>query len=123
MRDIRQYLHLYLGCRVDYNGIKGLLTKVDIGHRLCQVDISNMMGQNFSVRMDEVKPILRPLSSMTEEEKEESEKVYVDMQDKADAEGHICDAEIWAEHSRWLLSKHFDVFQLIEYGLAIEKQP
>lgn len=65
----------------------------------------------------EVKPILRPLSRMTEEECNEynnlSETMYSlnKIQDQMMTE---------AKTTKYLLSKHFDLFDLIHFGLAIE---
>ena len=53
-----------------------------------------------------VKPYLRPMSSMTEEERGFSEQIYKD-------EG------FWT-HFDWLNAHHFDYRGLIEKGLAIE---
>ena len=55
-------------------------------------------------RVDHIKPYLRPMSSMTEEEKEEYINTFIAMWDAVD----------------WLNAHHFDFRGLIEKGLALE---
>lgn len=63
-----------------------------------------------------IKPYLRPLSSMTEEEKEE----YCLLEDEVlCSSGRLLTDNI-NDMSDWLLSKHFDTRSLIEKGLAID---
>ena len=66
-------------------------------------------------RFGEVLPYLRPMSSMTEEEKEE----YCDLQAKFlySSQYPVTDAY---ELFDWLNAHHFDFRNLIEKGLAIE---
>ena len=56
-----------------------------------------------------VKPYLRPLSSMTEEEKEELIKNFWGSHTAKDT----------FEELSWYLSKHFDINELIPKGLAV----
>lgn len=67
------------------------------------------------VDIDEIKPYLRPLSSMTEEEKEE----YCDLQDRflCSSQYPVTDAY---ELFDWLNEHHFDYCGLIEKRLALE---
>jgi len=97
-KKIEDYLHLYLGCDVRHNN--GSIVKMN------SIALNNMLNNKYE--MQEYKPILRPLSDMTEEEKIEVRKF-----DKVELP-HF-------ELTRYLLSKHFDLFGLIEAGLAIEK--
>ena len=62
---------------------------------------------------DEIKPYLRPMSSMTEEEKKEFYKVVYDSMNIDNISPSVYVGE-------WQYSKHFDVHGLIEKGLAIE---
>lgn len=64
------------------------------------------LGQNDIV----IKPYLRPMSSMTEEEKEELVKEFWGSHTIKDRFEEVC----------WYLSKHFDINGLIEKGLALE---
>jgi hypothetical protein len=61
-------------------------------------------------KIGDVKPYLRPMSSMTEEEKEELIKNFWGSDGIRDT----------IEEVDWYLSKHFDIRGLIEKGLAIE---
>jgi hypothetical protein len=62
---------------------------------------------------DEIKPYLRPMSSMTEEEKKEFYKVVYDSMNIDNISPSVYVGE-------WQYSKHFDVHGLIEKGLALE---
>lgn len=71
-------------------------------------------GKPYTI--DEFKPYLRPMSSMTEEEREEFENLL---------EGIVDGIERWdkpdlCEEYDWLNAHHFDYRGLIEKGLAIE---
>lgn len=103
MKNTKDYLHLYLGCEVviekssywcvhEFDYHKG-------EKRLLLPSVLTWVRNNEMI----VKPILRPLSDMTEEE------------DAID-----CDLSP-AEKFRFRLSKDFDLFGLIEAGLAIDK--
>lgn len=56
----------------------------------------------------DIKPYLRPMSSMTEEEKEEYDKTF------------DWDYSIQGTPFDWLIAHHFDYRGLIEKGLALE---
>lgn len=62
----------------------------------------------------DVKPYLRPMLSMTEEEQEEFDKWHEELE-----EGRIKDWK-YAEYNDWLNAHHFDYRGLIEKGLALE---
>lgn len=69
------------------------------------------------------KPFLRPMSSMTEEEKEEFDKFSIikEFAWKGDSKnGYKNQAIIMSVAINWLLKKHFDFMDLIPKGLAIE---
>ena len=74
-------------------------TELEIGH------IQRLQNDDI-----ELKPYLRPMSSMTEKEKEELVKEFWGSHTIKDRFEEIC----------WYLSKHFDINGLIEKGLAIE---
>ena len=62
----------------------------------------------------DVKPYLRPMSSMTEEERHEYNKAFTKvllMRYRASSHYPVTD---------WLLAHHFDFRELIEKGLALE---
>ena len=62
--------------------------------------------------IDDVKPYLRPMSSMTKEEREWYILYGVD--------SHTCASACAASVIDWLLAHHFDYRGLIEKGLALE---
>lgn len=70
----------------------------------------------------DVKPLLRKLSSMTK--LEEQEFTEIDYRENNDNAHMYAWVKCVAQHSlqiKWLLSKHFDLFNLIENNLAIDK--
>ena len=73
-------------------------------------------GEDYQVYLSEVKPYLRPMSSMILEEKKEFNKVVYDSMniDNIPASVYVAD---------WLYSKHLDVHGLIPKGLALEVTP
>lgn len=61
--ELKDYLHLYKNCEIKG---RGRLTYVN------NLDFQNMLARGeYSFGYDEIKPILRPLSDMTEEEVQE----------------------------------------------------
>ena len=85
----------------------------------------NFVGDNkegYSPFYNDVKPYLFPLSSMTEEQKVEFDKVA-----ELDIEYTITqiknDSPIWTSglnRFNWLIKNHFDVYGLIPMGLALD---
>lgn len=72
--------------------------------------------------IESIVPYLRPISSITEEEKEEYENTFVSVYDVDD---YGEDADSWHEEFSidsvdWLNKNHFDYRGLIEKGLALE---
>lgn len=67
--------------------------------------------------IDEFKPYLRPMSSMTEEEKEEWNSYVSVPYDKSLRRTPYC-----IKYMDWLLEHHFDFRHLIEKDLALEAQ-
>lgn len=133
--NIKDYLHLYLGCQVigtynDASGSKGYLTGVTNGGYDCEIQFILEDGINVEEEpqyneVKDVKPILRPLSDMTEDEVE-----FIGIELKAgtmNAEFIRTSKYCWTlvhtepEVFRFLLSNHFDLFGLIDAGLAIDK--
>lgn len=113
MKELKDYLHLYLGCEIDVSGQREILDSVAKSGQIETLFRGHL--RNYRDLSDEdIAPILRPLSDMTEEE-----------------EGKIkCSNWTGMQHGEWeytiesfrfLLSKHFDLFGLIESGLAIDK--
>lgn len=104
IKDISQYLHLYLGCELKSEKYpKDTPLDTEILHA---IEHDNLYG--------EFKPILRPLSSMTEEENKERFNEWYLKEENTPLERN-------AREIKYLLSKHFDLFGLIDAGLAIDK--
>jgi hypothetical protein len=135
-KDIKDYLHLYLGCEYQYR------YNDSAEWRPSQIRLSIKVLSDHPYRW-EIKPILRPLSDMTEEEAIK----YLRLKHNAysgEYEIKLRDNGFWwlfktiasderfkffgemldesnSDQFRWLLSKGFDLFGLIEAGLAIDK--
>lgn len=155
-KNIKDYLHLYLGCEV---GIKdgGILYGNEKMTEINTYGYVHLYERDGYWPIDQIKPILRPLSDMSEEERKElwkyifkrefnengiivfrkdrttsTEPRYV-MSSGLERLGIEMNGTIWADsdlspfkHNQhevtlWLLSKRFDLFGLIESGLAIDK--
>ena len=119
-QEEKQLLLTDLSARLPY-GVKVLIPE-------CRKDIATLIGIDdicFAVKYGEsnfycpfhisIKPYLRQMSSMTEEEKEE----YCNLQDKflCSSQYPVTDAY---ELFDWLNKNHFDYRGLIQKGLAIE---
>ncbi len=160
-KKIEDYLHLYLGCEclvtiydkervVDFVGINESYYFL-----VCEGDKA---ATEWFKEKYPVKPILRPLSDMTEGERKELWDIVFQKRFISEFKGNTVfinkdnngiprwvlssgverlgiqfDGRIWAdsdlhvwdhnqhEITRWLLNKGFDLFSLIESGLAIDK--
>ena len=105
------------GLVIDYNGIRTTLHDIKVFHLyngsddikdyICLIDI---FGDNDYVDVENIKPYLFPMSSMTEEQKEEFDRLYT-------YDALIIEPQ-W-ELIDWLNKNHFDYRGLIEKGLAI----
>ena len=72
--------------------------------------------------IDCIKPYLRPMSTMTDEERNEYNNLYYQVSINVDNNGNTFrDMKIleWL-HISWFLKNHFDFMGLIEKGLALE---
>lgn len=108
--NIKDYIYLYMGCRLVYFNSKGEPTT-----------LQELAPDNFlfySHWLDRSKLALRRLSDMTE--KESAELLHVQLAaDYPDSEqGWLMNEAV---RVKFLLSKHFDLFGLIDAGLAIDK--
>jgi hypothetical protein len=120
-KDIKNYLYLYLGCDIIYCEQPGKIYKlmsVDLSEdNTAPVFISDGEDEFFA-EYEEVRPLFWHLSDMTEEEDAEYRTIY-------ESNLPIVPWSCYAKHSaaivQYLLSKHFDLFGLIEAGIAIDK--
>lgn len=123
-QEEKQILLKDLCARLPY-GVKILgknpITKEDEVQTIDTYKLGYFVGSGLGYRVDVVRPFLRLMSSMAEEEKEEYSKVCE------------LDTEILSKHPMdetpfpalynsqdWLNAHHFDYRGLIEKGLAIE---
>ena len=90
--------------------ISSIISVSPSGEALLMLDDNNI---DF-VTLEQTKPYLRPMSSMTEEEREEYDEWHLELES-----GRIKD---WknADYIDWLNSHHFDYRGLIPKGLALE---
>lgn len=110
MKELKDYLHLYLGCQVVFYD----------GRILELTGINNSCFYVNGIRWPEtltdhgkIKPILRLLSDISKKERKELAAIA-----GLDFDNEIT---IWTpDQFVWLLSKHFDLFGLIESSLAID---
>lgn len=120
-KELKDYLHLYLGCQVQYKFIT-IIEKLELrigklyGIKGSYCFLETVYGFKEE-RIEDVRPILRPLSDMTEEEVNEADtlqKFQLEDEDEAQVLNY-------ALMTKFLLSKRFDLFGLIESELAIDK--
>lgn len=110
MKDIKDYLHLYLGCEFYFKG-----NCYDDGTPVIRVlSACDLDGYHNGA---EIQLLLRPLSDMTEEEQAELHKTYHWIQIQSTPAYSYLQTLTWTGESfRYLLSKGFDLFGLIEAG-------
>lgn len=117
-KKIEDYLHLYYGANCYYQ----IIGKADVLYSTIDCYITS----NFQEWLF-VKPILRPLADITEEEEE-----YIQHEIHGSISNHFANAikkhekyvvdwRISSEVVMFLLKQHFDLFGLIESNLAIDK--
>ena len=93
-----------------------------------EVTIWKSSGNSPKVKLEKVKPFLLPLSSMTEEEKEElkqehikDQKLYVECLTRAAKGDSSIRGKVIIHYAMdWCNANHFDYRGLIEKGLAID---
>jgi hypothetical protein len=106
-KKLIDYAHLYFGCLLwlEYKDGSGGIAWLDYYW------LGYFNGKYIEIKPTSLKLILRPLSSITNEERLERGKAII----------KFGKAEIEAEYHRWMLSKGFDMFELIEAGIALDK--
>ena len=94
---------------------KEICELIGVNAEISTVSIRDRWAKYYLENVDSIKPYLRPMLSMTEEENKEYAKVMVKSQD--------CSLEnsesATTMANDWLLSKGFDVRGLISKGLAL----
>ena len=96
---------------------------VDIRFGMIQMQVES--GISYGLSPSEfIKPYLRPMSSMTEEENEEFEELFISYSISQDRNCvyHASRGDLNLEIIDWLNAHHFDYRGLIDKGLALEAQ-
>lgn len=127
MKKFKDVAHLYLGCVVeDENCPKGkvaVLDSVDTNGD-CYVNYYDTNGNcNTDAVLGSVelfKPILRPLSDMTDDECKHEGMILNKLWQNYDKFSNRGSKDTVAEQIEYLLSRHFDLFGLIEAGESID---
>lgn len=117
-RDLCARLPYHVRCKIWLKDGTTEEGPLDLEHNYADV----LLNAFYYDDIKDIKPYLRPMSSMTDEEKVEYENTFASVYDVDD---YGEDADSWHEefsiHSLdWLNKNHFDYRGLIEKGLAIE---
>ena len=116
------------------SGFRGTLHDMTVHHMYDDNDnvydaicYTDFFGDEDDIYIEYFKPYLFPLSSMTEEQQEEFDRIYADdMQVVANNLKNRLDGKPYEtnfghyRHIDWLNKNHFDYRDLIEKGLAID---
>lgn len=105
----------YCNTWVEYDGKKWLITGYGHG-RVSLLPSAFSSGTGPCPLVEEVRPYLRPMSSMTKEERLIYEQRFHDVGRSID----VIDADDVVPHIDWLLSRHLDFRGLIPMGFALE---
>ena len=105
---------------VDRIGIPHKLIGVNSADKTVTINNKDYMPTTFFINASEipVKPYLRPMSSMTEEEKSYYEDRWFEGYHCLHGDDMVSEPEI-PSYIDWLLENHFDYHDLIPKGLAI----
>jgi hypothetical protein len=127
-KNIADYLHLYLGCEFIWEDEDDPMILKGVFGDVAYSTEADESGEGMYA-IEEIKPILRPLSDMTEEEMNHLgslttmtlydcfDEFYYDFLDQREDRPWETTFEI----TRYLLTRGFDLFGLIESGLALDK--
>ena len=115
LKDLCERLPYRIKVKTPYNdaSLVGIIKRDGYSKETEYVDVITDK-QTYPIRY--IKPYLRPMSSMTEEEYKEYSKLW-DLQDKFPTDADI---RFKIDVFDWLNANHFDYRRLIEKGLAIE---
>lgn len=136
-KELKDYLHLYLGCECVFEDCRNEGDKehgklIEIGINMACIETVNNEDPYIECTPNEIKPILRPLSDITDEEWSEiEEKIHVlfDAQGMgmirdnflSDKNNERCGWHLINDALIELRKRSVDVDGLIESGLAIDK--
>lgn len=117
--ELRDYIHFYIGCDVEllgHGGIKIMTELIAVGNSFAQLRHAAPDGRfiyNDVFNMDIIKLILRPLSTMTNEEMAEARAAGGEPNNMPWVNGAL--------RTKYLLSKFFDLYGLVDAGVAIPR--
>ena len=118
-KDIKDYLHLYLGCEI-LTGT-GNVTLIAVQKEVIPCTNFRIIVLNGNVVHEvsgrDFKPLLRPLSDMTEDEDDKIDSLMPSPSYRDNINENYWNVKQFL----YLLSKGFDLFNLIPEGLAIDK--
>lgn len=108
------------GVKTSYSGYEMTIRGVDVESKT--VDVIDWGKARFAaVRIEKIKPYLRPMSSMTEEERKEYNDLYYQVPiQRSDGNAYRDTRMVEALHIDWLNKKMFDYRGLIPKGWALE---
>ncbi len=127
MKKIEDYLHLYVGADValavedfDYSEKLVGIHPVTEGVRYLTADRTGAISYRKS---ENIKPLLRPLSDMTEEERYKCQynAQCFFLKETGPLDTDSLSIEQAAIVTNYLIKQGFDLFELIEAGLAMDK--
>lgn len=109
----------YLGVGCDAETFEDVPETTDDTIVFIEPDIYNVFlyEEGTDVDIEDIRPYLRPMSSMTEEERKEYNEVIAGMTLFEKEEARVCP---YLMPVVWLLKKHFDVCGLLPKDLAVE---
>jgi hypothetical protein len=115
---IKEYLDLYLGCRAITT--KNTYSNPEFGtldyYSIVDNEVCISTGNGYYLcSPEEVRPVLRPLTDMKHNEKDELEVFQFENMKLG-----LNQVERASIVTKWYLDRYFDVFQLIPSGLAID---
>jgi hypothetical protein len=124
MKQLNDYIHLYLGCEFLYRTKETKLHDwTEFTKMKLDADQLSVFYRLYENPLCEYKLVLRRLDDMTEEEMEEvwymSEPKDVLVMNSI---SRCRKVSLTAERTRYLLSICFDLFGLIDSGLAIDRK-
>jgi hypothetical protein len=123
--QLKDVLHFYLGCRIAIVDPDGQAYEDAVhaviddkgGKRFTIYECGDMPFENHEEYYQSARPILRPLSSMSDEEMDQFNRLTETLYNMADGV-NMCMQ--YAAGVNYLLKQGFDLFGLIESGQAID---
>lgn len=126
LKDLCARIPYGVMCKTEEGNGKLISIECSYGEDLAYVDFGNAEAEEYDLNDgDMVKPYLRPMSSMTDEEKRVLNGFAFDMGNKwfdatSKEEKWLATTENNIKSTDYLYSKYLDIHGLIEKGLALE---